>query len=106
MVNYCLVIDGLIVKGPTSLPSIYLDESTNQQISGFNNLDNETLAKYGWLPVSINDSGYGEYSVFVNSTYEVEENQVLQRNNYCILTREQFEERERLLAPEPINEES
>lgn len=97
MDKYCLVIDGVIVKEPTSLPTRYKDEATGVNISGFNNLDNSTLLQYGWMPVVAVDFDRGEYSVANGHTFEIQNNQVIQINKYCNMTKEEFEQRERVL---------
>jgi hypothetical protein len=97
MNKYCLVIDGVIVKEPTSLPTRYKDEATGVNISGFNNLDNSSLLQYGWLPVVIDDSDRGQYAVENGHTFEIQDNQVIQINKYCNMTQEEFEQRESAL---------
>lgn len=97
MDKYCLVIDGVIVKEPTSLPTNYKDEATGVNISGFNNLDNSTLLQYGWMPVVIVDFDRGEYAVENGHTFDIQETQVIQINKYCNMTQEEFEQRERVL---------
>jgi hypothetical protein len=94
MDKYCLVIDGVIKKEPTTLPDVFKDENTGVQISGFNNLENAVLLQYGWMPVVVDDSARSEYAVYNGCKFTVEETQVVQLNKYCVLTKEEFEQRE------------
>lgn len=97
MDKYCLVIDGVIKKEPTSLPDVFKDENTNVQISGFNNLDNASLLQYGWMPVAIDDSARTEYAVANGCEFKIEETKVIQINKYCVLTKEEFDQREQVI---------
>ena len=97
MNKYCLVIDGVVINEPTSLPTIYEDKTTGTRISGFNNLDNDSLLQYGWMPVVIDDSDRREYSVANGHVFQIQNNQIVQINKYCHMTQKEFYVREEML---------
>lgn len=98
MAKYCLVSGGEILRGPENVPLEYRDERSGVRISGFNNLPDSELLKYGWMPVSVEEIGRSEYAALIRTDFEIQDSTILQIDTYANRTKEEFEYEQQRLA--------
>lgn len=87
MKKYCLIKNGIIIEGPTSLP-----ENT-ENVSNFYLLSDQELKSYGWLPYTLVDNQL-ENQILENSNIEILENEVIETKIYRDMTLIEIENRE------------
>ena len=83
--RYAYVENGVIIKGPCSLPSSW------KNISGFNLADEETLLGLGWLPWQLVETPVGTNQVLDGSTITVEATRVVETQRVRDLTAQEIE---------------
>lgn len=83
MKRYGFVKNGVILKGPTSLPKAW------DNISGFDKLSSEILAQYGWLEWILVET---EGDVIVGSSLVIESNRIVETQNRRSFTQQEKEE--------------
>lgn len=84
--RYGHVTNGVIDKGPCSLPKVW------ENISGINNMTDEQLREIGWLPWVLVQTPVGENQVISGSTIAIEPTEILETQTVRNLTQQEIDD--------------
>lgn len=83
--RYGHVTNGVIDKGPCSLPKSW------ENISGLNNMSDDQLRTFGWLPWVFVEATVGTNQVLNNSTVQIENTRIVETQQVRDLTEQEIE---------------
>lgn len=96
MKKYCLIKNGIIIEGPTSLP-----ENT-ENVSNFYLLSDQELKSYGWLPYRTIDNiqenqNIVENQILVQSVIDILDDEVVETKIYRNMTQTEIDNRDLMI---------